>query len=63
METVTKTVTTALTDSLERVTGSFYIDKGNPLDMVSKRYVTVTQQRILRQPSHLEIRENKNPMH
>lgn len=59
METVTKSKSTALIDSLERVIGSFYTDKGNPLDIVSKRYLTVTQQRLLRQPNHLEMWKKK----
>ena len=57
METVTKTITTALTDSSERVIDSFYMDKGNPLDTVSKRYLTVAHQRLLRKPSCPEIQK------
>lgn len=53
METVTKIITTAFTHSSERVIVSFYMDTGNLLDTVSKRYLTVTHQRLLRNEESL----------
>lgn len=43
---LTKRVATVFIDSSERVINSFYRDKGNPLDPISKRHLTVTCQTL-----------------
>lgn len=46
MEMLTKRVATVFIDSSERVINSFYRDKGNPLDPISKRHLRVTCQTL-----------------